>query len=863
MSSASSTPTTPLLLTPDSTGSTGSVASAGSTDSAGSTGSTGHFLSPDDASSSDTISTSTATGTTPKKSQRRQTAFYPHVNSSNKTQKPFSRSAAKRESVMALGSIEHLQYYFTKAGLKAKKKYVSWLLFLFVLRCLLMTHYGLVPAIGSNSNIHSPGTSSITSISELQLLPPTPVVPDTSRGRLDALLSTPHVKAAEIDPETLLPGVIEDLRAVERVWCIDGLDGLDASDTDGLDVADGTSKDDKLNTPIDILDILQTTTRAIRSTRNYLLAQPLPDDTSATGANNFLTAREHFRSNRLGPQPMAQRSTSGSGSGSSGSGSGRGHDASPDGLTLIRRSALEVLGVLRELEEKTRLPLSDEAYDAQSDGGGSRKGAGAGTRGDNDEDEDTSDVNADAVDVPVHQVDHSTSVAFSLIQVNGRYESVPVWEDPDGEDPFAFNEAEATKEAKERWDERLVLGSGWLYAQDVTLGQLREERRMVGGYLDLVDGVLFEGTKPQRTKENENANGEGGWERGWERERRRRRERERERERSRSRNRNSAKRRVSAGDVLESRTNSSSMPRSGVGLGLGLGLGTGETGTGRRVSTGMLPDLVTQLSLSEEPQQMEGISEEAEHDEQRPQLDEGDNDDDSEIEDDALPEWAKRSTFVDRAHSLLLSLLPPHLHHALLPPSSSPPSSSPSAHALFLQSLSSGQLLCIAYNAGVRKSKKPWGYINKEGIHDILALQSQNQNQGQGTQGTQTGWTFRRSDNLRLWVGALKLRYMLPIVVPSQTLSSPPNPNPTHNTTSNSNSNSNSPSTTAHNTPLSSPHPSISTSNQKLPKFPTNEPPVTFDARVVAKQEEGWEEMLEAVLRRWMWRVVDEKRSER
>ncbi|KAJ3764199.1 hypothetical protein EV360DRAFT_31871 [Lentinula raphanica] len=790
MSSASSTPTTPLLLTPDTTG--------------------------------------TGTGTTPKKSQRRQTAFYPHVNSSNKTQKPFSRSAAKRESVMALGSIEHLQYYFTKAGLKAKKKPLD------------KAHYGLVPAIGSNSNIHSPGNSSITSISELQLLPPTPVAPDTSRGRLDALLSTPHVKATEIDPETLLPGVIEDLRAVERVWCIDGLDGLDK---DGLD----------LNTPIDILDILQTTTRAIRSTRNYLLAQPLPDDSSS----HLLSVREHFRSNRLGPRPMAPRSTSGSGS----SGSGRAHDDSPDGLTLIRRSALEVLGVLRELEEKTRLPLSDEAYDAQSDGGGSsRKGGVSSTRGDNDEDEDTSDVNADAVDVPVHQVDHSTSVAFSLIQVNGRYESVPVWEDPDGDDPFAFNEAEATKEAKERWDERLVLGSGWLYAQDVTLEQVGAERRMVGGYLDLVDGVLFEGTKPQRTKENENANGEGGWERGWEKERRRRRERERERERSRSRNRNSAKRRVSAGDVLESRT--SSMPRSGVGL--GLGLGTGETGSGRRVSTGMLPDLMNQLSLSEEPQQMEGISEEAEHDEQRPQLDEGDNDEDSEIEDDALPEWAKRSTFVDhdldRAHSLLLSLLPPHMHPALLPPSSSPPSSSPSAHALFLQSLSSGQLLCIAYNAGVRKSKKPWGYINKEGIHDILALQSQS---SQGTQGTQTGWTFRRSDNLRLWVGALKLRYMLPIVVPSQTLSSPPNPNPTHNTTSNSNSNSNSPSTTAHNTPLSSPHPSISTSNQKLPKFPTNEPPVTFDARIVAKQEDGWEEMLEAVLRRWMWRVVDEKRSEK
>jgi hypothetical protein len=58
------------------------------------------------------------------KKSRRQTAFYPNVNASNKAQKPFSRSAAKRESVMALGSIEHLQYYFTKTGIAAKKKLV-------------------------------------------------------------------------------------------------------------------------------------------------------------------------------------------------------------------------------------------------------------------------------------------------------------------------------------------------------------------------------------------------------------------------------------------------------------------------------------------------------------------------------------------------------------------------------------------------------------------------------------------------------------------------------------------------------------------------------------------------------------------
>jgi hypothetical protein len=61
----------------------------------------------------------------PTRKSRPQAAFYPNVNAANKEQKPFSRSAAKRESVMALGSIEHLQHYFTKTGLIAKKEYVS------------------------------------------------------------------------------------------------------------------------------------------------------------------------------------------------------------------------------------------------------------------------------------------------------------------------------------------------------------------------------------------------------------------------------------------------------------------------------------------------------------------------------------------------------------------------------------------------------------------------------------------------------------------------------------------------------------------------------------------------------------------
>jgi hypothetical protein len=84
-----------------------------------------------DASSSTLYLTPQSTGTqdssppTSGGKSRPQAAFYPNVNAVNKEQKPFSRSAAKRDSVMALGSIEHLQHYFTKTGLITKKEYVT------------------------------------------------------------------------------------------------------------------------------------------------------------------------------------------------------------------------------------------------------------------------------------------------------------------------------------------------------------------------------------------------------------------------------------------------------------------------------------------------------------------------------------------------------------------------------------------------------------------------------------------------------------------------------------------------------------------------------------------------------------------
>ena len=45
-------------------------------------------------------------------------------------------------------------------------------------------------------------------------------------------------------------------------------------------------------------------------------------------------------------------------------------------------------------------------------------------------------------------------------------------------------------------------------------------------------------------------------------------------------------------------------------------------------------------------------------------------------------------------------------------------------------------------------------------------------------------------------------------------------------------------------------------------KLPRDEQPIYFDARVVARREEGWEKMLEDALEQWVCAVVNECRGD-
>ncbi|KAJ7207991.1 hypothetical protein GGX14DRAFT_634739 [Mycena pura] len=711
MASDSSASTSPMVLTPDSTGIAETDLAASQVKRAG-----------------------------------RQTAFYPNVNSSNKTQKPFSRSAAKRESVMALGSIEHLQHYFTKTGIEAKKNSKAG-----------KTVHGLVPVFGGLTHLR---TESVES-NELEL-PPSPVIPQAA---LPAFL--PYVKTFEMDPESLLPGVIDDLSDVSFVWRIDQPPPSHNS-VDHLGVAGSGPSD-----AVDVLTVLKTTTRAIRSVRNYLLS--LPDESAGT-------IRAQFRSRHMpgSYRPTIPSSLSSSASNTdlrAAAAAASAKEPRADPLAFIRKAALEVLTVLRALEERSRLPLSDDAYDAQSDGGskgGHSRLPSPGMHLDELSPEE-GDHGREA------ERDPDNSVAFSLIQVNGQFKSVAVWEDD--EDTTWDDEDDKDKEKKEGWDEKLVLGSGWLYQQTVRLEDLRKEWAVVSAYLDVVDEVLFEGKK---------AGAEGDKkERGWERERRKAMEKGSYRSRSRANRRE--------GSDGESK---------------GLLLTPAATGdkARRRVSVGMF-EMMSDLRIMEEPEDMGEIGEE-----------EGS---DGNFDDEELPEWARRKTFegdaIGRAHALLSAFLPANLLPLLAPPT---------PRVGFLDCLSSGQLLCVAYNSCVRKSKKPWGYISRDGIHDIIALEQTARDTvvDDGKADGKKGWTFRRIDNLRLWAGALKIRYLLPIVAPSQ------------------------PGTDTASTPLSSP-----VSPQR---FNAQQPPVMFDAKAIARKDPGWDDLLETTVHRWVQRVVAEKRGE-
>jgi hypothetical protein len=167
----------------------------------------------------------------------------------------------------------------------------------------------------------------------------------------------------------------------------------------------------------------------------------------------------------------------------------------------------------------------------------------------------------------------------------------------------------------------------------------------------------------------------------------------------------------------------------------------------------------------------------------------------------ALPEWAQTSRFADRpleqVHALLSAFLPSSLRPRL--------GAAPDAQAL-LDSLADGQLLCLAYNNALRSSRRPWGFVPPNAIHDLTASSAS----------VAVGRTFRRFENLRVLAAALSLRYGISLggtAREQRAKSAPPQPYPALR---------------------------------------------SFDARTVARRDPGWTDQLEALVVAWCEAVVRE-----
>ncbi|KAG8832653.1 hypothetical protein FRC17_000920 [Serendipita sp. 399] len=644
------------------------------------------------------------------KKSRRQTAFYPAINNTSNS-KPFSKSAARRESVLALGSIEHLQYYFTKTGLASKPKPG-------------VKTKGLVPAIGGG---HLRTPSAISGLPQLTFdLPPSPVVPQPT-GQSFAKISV--VKNYEVDPDELLPGLVADLERVSQSWALGDSEHRLHSLTSSPKTTGAADRSQLTPTIVgtgdfDVLSVLRATTNAIRSVRNYLVA--LPDDQDP--AHLAPTFRPVTISRRPGRISNPLRRTA----------------SFNDPLVSIRRSALDVLTSLREIEEKYRLPMTEDSFEVLSENGsGSTRSASSPNPQTSGEDD----------------AESSASFNFSVAAGQGRKKTVTVWSDDEGD---GMNDDDET-ERKERWEEKLVLGGGWLYRNDVFLANVEKERDVVKRYLDTVDSVLFYA---------DSQSGVRGWAKAL--------HKLREERRSSSR----------SGRVT---------PEEPAPPTFGSFTRSGFLDAMHNMSLGH--------TLTEEPSSP---------------LD---------MDEDHLPKWAKRTEFIDdpigRAFALLVALLPVELLYIL--PS---PSETPTSEQLML-SLSSGQLLCVAYNVGVRKSKKPWGYINKAAVHDIASLEAETPGSlsEKDQEKRRIGWTYRRTENLRLWVAALKMRYMIPFTTPAQYTA-----------------------TAAA---------AAAASNGSAPSSPgVATTPYFFDAAIVAKREPLWEEMLHDAVLLWVEAVVRERRGE-
>ncbi|RIA94170.1 hypothetical protein C1645_818454 [Glomus cerebriforme] len=148
----------------------------------------------------------------------------------------FAKSAKKRQSVLALGSITHLQHFYAKRGIIIKPKKPK--------------HLEEAEKKKMNLSINT-NISDLLNVTEEpdEDFPPTPLPP--SPPPLPAYITSKL--DVELDPEVLLATCHADIQAMIDVWCM----------------VTGEVKAEANPVPVDVLAAIETTTKAVQSVKNY------------------------------------------------------------------------------------------------------------------------------------------------------------------------------------------------------------------------------------------------------------------------------------------------------------------------------------------------------------------------------------------------------------------------------------------------------------------------------------------------------------------------------------------------------------------------------------------------------------------
>ncbi len=671
---------------------------------------------------------------------KRSVLFYPSASVAAKfNQQPFSRSAAKRDSILALGSIGYLQHLYTKQGIANRSRPATKSAMQLAIGPAGEAMLGSDPVTSSSSPTTSlrglPGQIKEEDEFELPDLPPSPKAAAYVRPRfLDV------ARPLEADTNALRALLVADLQRLSDVWQLaDWIQADPDAETLRSLLADSEDQRQGTNDTADVLRLVDATTKAIRSVRSYLLALPQQSKIPTTspmepsGKDRYKRQSSFSGVSRPGQvgtavpartseilhadvsleeppaqssalsvpfitMPLARRLSTE-------------RAAEDDDLSTLRKAALEMLAALKEMEETHRV----EALEA--DGGS-------------------------------HEQDVSLSATDASDDLTGAT-TTPV---------------------------------GYLYRQDLKLTDLVQEKQAIERYLKTANAVLSASVSGHEKQSSAVSQGQ-------------------EHE--------------SHSAAAQTATNphaaeASSIAADARGAWTASGLGTGE-----RVWHFLMDHCAScEVVPAARLQRLRDTS--------------GDLD-------------------------ALLALV------------------------------SDGFLLCQAFNEVVRRSAKPWGYISSREMHDLEAeeaallhkeaqrlrqaqqgeaptfqtrsarandiIESENGGVGEigkATQSSRPGWTFRRTENLRVWAAALRLRHGIQTTA-TRAVAKSAAPGPTYGSLGMGK-------LALHGRRVAS----ESTAYADTQTHQLSARTIDFDPAKVARRDNEWQPMLTTLLETWIAAVADE-----